>query len=171
MKTQAWGWLVVAVLAAGLNSSYHSGGMEWAHRVVGRVGHNTSAVLALATGNADRFLTEAQIIRAHRSPSCPVSAVLAQVERSIAPSDGGAEQIEVMSAREEQQLARFEANRVRIQAQLARVSMANFNPVAVRTPKVVCPRVRVNIPEMPAMKMKMPQLPVVHVDYAGPGPV
>ena len=46
MKTQAWGWLAAAVLAAGLNSSYHDGGLQWAHEIVGSVQHNTGAVLA-----------------------------------------------------------------------------------------------------------------------------
>src|SRR3954447_24555148 len=152
MKTQAWGWLAVAVLAAGLNSSYHSGGLEWAHRIAGRVGHNSNAVLALATGRADQFLAEAQIIRAHQSPACPLGAVLAEVRQSIAPAQEDVAQFEAMSvqltARQEAQLARLEANRARMEAQLARVSMANFNPVAMRMPTVACPRVHVSIPRM-----------------------
>ncbi len=172
MKTQAWGWLATAVLAAGLNSSYHSGGMEWAHRIADRVGHNSNAVLALATGNADKFLAEAQIISAHQSPSCPFSAALAEVRRSIAPSHSDFEQFEAMSvqmtAQQETQLARIEARRARMEAQLARLNVANFNPMVVHVPNV-CPRVRVNIPRIPVMKM--PVTPVVRVDYTVPGPV
>ena len=64
MKTQAWGWLIAGVLAAGLNASYHDGGLQWAHEVAERVGHGSSAVLALASGNAERFLSEAQLVAA-----------------------------------------------------------------------------------------------------------
>ncbi len=169
MKTQAWGWLAPAVLAAGLNSSYHDGGLEWAHQVAERVGHNTNAVLALATGRADRFMAEAQIISAHQPTSCPLGAALAEVRRSIAPAHAEIDRFEAMSAREEAQLARFGANRVRMESQLARVRMANFNPVVVRMPRVVCPRVHVSVPRMPAMKM--PVAPVVHLESEGAGPV
>jgi|SRR5271166_75320 len=169
MKIQAWGWLAAAVLAAGLNSSYQNGGLEWAHRIAGRVEHNTNAVLALASGRADKFLAEAQIISAHQSSACPLSAALAQLQRSIAASHSDYDRFEAMSAHEEAQLARFEANRARVEAQLTRVRMADFNPVVVRVPKVICPRVRVNIPPMPVIKM--PSVPVVRVEYTGPGPV
>ena len=169
MKTQAWGWLAVAVLAAGLNSSYHNGGLEWAHRVAGRVQHNSNAVLALATGNMDRFLAEAQLVSAQNSHSCPFSAALAAVRQSIAPVHSEQERFEAMTAREEAALARMEAHRARMEAQMARLSMANFDPVVVRMPRVVCPRVRVSVPRMPVVKM--PSTPVVHIEYSGPGPV
>ena len=168
MKTQAWGWLAIAVLAAGLNSSYHNGGLEWAHRVADRVQHNTYAVLALATGNADRFLAEAQLASTQNSTSCPLSAALAAIRRSIAPMHSEQERFEAMSAREEAALARMEARRARMEAQIARLNMANFNPVVVRVPRVVCPRVRVSVPRMP--RVKMPST-VVHVEYPGTGPV
>lgn len=169
MKTQAWGWLATAVLAAGLNSSYHNGGMDWAHRVADRVQHNANAVLALATGNADRFLAEAQLASAQNSHSCPFSAALAAVRRSIAPVHSEQERFEAMSARQEAAMARLEARRARMEAQMARLNMANFNPVMVRAPRVICPRVRVSLPRMPVMRM--PVTPVVHVEYSGPGPV
>lgn len=173
MKTQAWGWLATAVLAAGLNSSYHNDGLEWAHRVADRVGHNSNAVLALATGNANKFLAEAQIISAERSPSCPFSTALSEIRRSIAPARSDFDQFEAMSAqltaRQEAQLARIEANRTRMEARIARLKMANFNPVVVRMPRVVCPRVRISVPRMPVIKM--PSMPMVQADYTGPGPV
>jgi len=174
MKTQAWGWLATAVVAAGLNSSYHNGGMQWAHEVADRLQHNTGAVLALATGNADRFLAEAQLASEHNSPSCPMSAALAAVRRSIAPVHVEQDRFEAMTARQETQLARLEANRARMEVQFARLNMANFNPVVVRTPKVVCPRIRVNMSRMPEIKIPaihIPDAPAVHVDCAGTGPV
>ncbi len=169
MKTQAWGWLAIAVLAAGLNSSYHNGGLEWAHRVADRVQHNTSAVLALATENADRFLAEAQLVSAQNSRSCPFSAALAAVRRSIAPAHSEQERFEAMTAREEAAMARLEANRARMEAQMARLNLANFNPAMVRVPRVICPRVRVSVPRMP--RINVPSTPVVHLEYLGAGPV
>jgi hypothetical protein len=169
MKTQAWGWLTIAVLAAGLNSSYHNGGLEWAHQIADRVQHNTSTVLALASGDAERFLAEAQLASARSSTSCPVSAALAAVRRSITPMHSEQERFDAMTAREEAALARLEANRARMEAQMAHLNMANFNPVVVRVPRVVCPRVRVSIPRMPMVKM--PSSHVVHVEYSGAGPV
>ena len=174
MKTQAWGWLAAAVLAAGLNSSYHEGGMQWAHEIANRVGHNTGAVLALATGRADQFLAEARMLNVGREqPQCPLAAAMAEVQSSFDQPNAGIDRFEAMSAREQARLARFEANRARmearIQAKLARVRFvdANFSPV-VQVPKIACPRVRVNIPRMPRINVPAP---VVHVDYSGPGPV
>ena len=174
MKTQAWGWLATAVLAAGLNSSYHNGGLQWIHEAVDRVQHNTSAVLDLATGRADQFLAEAQLASAHSSTSCPMSAALAVVRQSVAPVRTGQERFEVMVAREEAARGRVEANRARLEAHFARLNMANFNPVIMRAPRVVCPRVHVSIPRIPMTKMpviQVPSAPVVHVEYMGAGPV
>jgi hypothetical protein len=174
MKTQAWGWLAAAVLAAGLNSSYHEGGMQWAHQIVDRVGHNTGAVLALATGRADQFLSEARMLNVQRHAQCPLAAAVAQVQSSVDKSRSEFDGFQAMSDREQAQLARLEANRARIEAQvqakLARVRLveANFNPVVVQVPRINCPRVRVNIPSMPRINVPSP---VVHVEYSGPGPV
>jgi len=173
MKTQAWGWLAAAVLAAGLNSSYHEGGMQWAHEIVDRVGHNTGAVLALATGRADQFLAEARMLNVGREETqCPLASAMAQVQSSFDQPNSEIDRFEAMSAREQAQLARLEANRARIEAQvqakLARVRFADFTPVVVQVPKITCPRVRVNIPRMPRIKVPAP---AVHVEYSGPGPV
>ena len=175
MKTQAWGWLAAAVMAAGLNASYHDGGMQWAHEIVDRVGHNTGAVLALATGRADQFMAEARMVNVQRHESqCPLAAAMAQVQSSIDQSQSEFDGFQAMSDREQAQLARLEANRARIEAQvqakLARVRLveANFNPVVVRVPEITCPRVRVNIPRIPRIKVPAP---AVHVEFSGPGPV
>ena len=176
MKTQAWGWLGVAVMAAGLNSSYHNGGLQWAHEIVDRVGHNTGAVLALATGRADQFLAEAQMLKVdHQQPRCSFSTTLAEVQTSVARSQAEFDRFQAMTDREQAQFAKLEANRARIearvQANLARIQIpaAEFSPVFVQTPKIACPRVRVNIPRMPMINI--PQAPVVHVVYSGPGSV
>src|ERR1700758_1306201 len=160
MKTQAWGWLVAAVLAAGLNASYHDGGLEWAHRIAGSVEHSSDAILALATGHADRFLAEAQILGARQErASCPLSAALARIQTRIQSriacprkgadnfgadsfrADNFNDSVEVMSAREEAAMAKVEADRARIEAEVARmrVPAADFAPAMVSVRKVVCP--------------------------------
>ncbi len=174
MKTQAWGWLATAVLAAALNSSYHNGGLQWAHEVADRIQHNSNAVFALATGHADQFLAEAQLAALHNSPSCPLSAAVAAVRHSIAPVRTDQKQFEVMAARQERALARMEANRARMEVQVARLKMANFNPAVVRLPKTEYSRIDVRIPHMRQMEppvVRVPSAPVVHIDYSGSGPV
>jgi len=176
MKTQAWGWLAAAVLAAGLNASYHDGGLHWLHRIAGRVGDSTTAVLALATGNAEGFLTEARRIELHRQrASCPFEAAVAEVQDDLeamtVPVHSEFAQLEVMSARKRVRLARLEANRARIEAELAhlRIPAIAVNPVVVADPTVsICPRVRVNIPRIP--RVKMYPVPQVRID-TGAGPV
>jgi hypothetical protein len=175
MKTQAWGWLAAAVLAAGLNSSYHEGGMPWAHEIADRVGHNTGAVLALATGRADQFMTEARMLNVERHGSqCPLTTAIAQVQSAVDQSQSEFDGFQAMSDREQAKLARLEANRARIEAQVqaklahVRFVEANFNPVVVKVPEITCPRVRVSIPRMPRINVPAP---TVHVEYSGPGPV
>src|SRR5579864_3034926 len=161
MKTQALGWLAAAVVAAGVNASYHQGGLEWAHRIADQVGHNTEAVMALATGRADRFLEEVQVVKAQdQVASCRFATAMARVQSRIARSEARFEGFEAISAREEVQLARIEANRARIAARVARtrIPAVAVTPVVVRIPKVdVCPRVRVNLPRLP--QIRMPEVP------------
>ncbi len=175
---QAWGWLVAGVLAAGLNANYYDGGFQWAHRIADRVEQNADAVLALASGQADQFLTEARMQTArNHGGSCPLSATLARVQTRIARAQAGFDRFEAMSDRQEAQFAKLEANRSRMKGEIAinpvqvRMAMAAFAPVVLRSipSPVVCPRVRVNIPQMPMMKL--PPMPVVHIETASAGPV
>jgi hypothetical protein len=112
-------------------------------------------------------------VERHES-QCPLAAALAQVQNSVDPSQAAFDGFQAMSDREQAQLDRLEANRARIEAQvqakLARVRLVetNFNPVVVQVPKITCPRVRVNIPRMPRIRVPAP---MVHVEYSGPGPV
>src|ERR1700686_4570644 len=167
---QAWGWLAAGVLAAGLNASYYDCGLQWVHRIADRVGHNSAAVVAVASGRADQFLSEARMLTArNQNASCPLSTAMALVQSKMARSEAG---FHGMSAREEAQFEGLEASRARIEAQTARIRVpaAAFSPVGVRMPGAsVCPRVRVNVPRMPAMKM--PQIPAIHIDTARAGPV
>lgn len=179
MKTnQAWGWLAAGVLAAGLNASYYGGGLQWAHRIADRIGQHSEAVLARATGRAEQFLSEARMLTAsNQKSSCPLATAVARVESRIARSQGRFAGFEAMSAREEAQLAKLEANRARMEAQIAahtahfRIVTAAFAPVALKAipAPVVCPRVRVNIPQLPMVEM--PVVPEIHVEMAGTGPV
>ena len=185
--TQAWGWLAAGVLAAGLNASYHDGGLQWVHQVADRVGHGSAAVLALASGRADQFLTEARLLTAgDETASCPWATTRAWVQRRIDQSRIDQNMIgqsmidrtqtgwNVMSAREEAQLARLEANRARMEARIAvqtahlRIAQANFAPVVFKSipDPVVCPRIRVSAPRVP-----MIQPPVIHIETASAGPV
>lgn len=186
MKTQAWGWLVAAVLAAGLNASYHDGGLQWAHQIAAGVEHSSNAVLALATGHADRFLAEAQMMGGgEETASCQLSTALARVQTRLARSRARAERFndsfEVMSARQEAEMARVEANEARVEARVARmrVPAADFAPVMVSMRRVACPRVRLNMPEVPRVeiprievpRIKMPVVPVISVNVSSAGPV
>src|SRR5260221_5150256 len=175
--TQAWAWLTAGVLAAGLNASYHDGGLQWAHQVADRVEHGSAAVLALASGSADQFLSEAQLLTArNETASCPWATTRARVQTLLDQTkiDRLHARFDVMSARQEAQFAKLEANRARMEAQIAvqtahlRIATANFAPVAFRSipAPVVCPRIRVSAPRVP-----MIQSPVIHIEIASTGPV
>jgi hypothetical protein len=184
--TQAWGWLTAGVLAAGMNASYHNGGLQWAHQVADRVERGSSAVLALAAGRADQFLSEARLLTARdESASCPLSTTLARVQTRIAQTSIARSQarVDVMSAREKAQLARLEANRERMEAQIEaqvahlRIATSAFAPVDFKSipAPVVCPRVRVNMPRLPRIKMPVmpvtPVMPVIHIETGSAGSV
>jgi hypothetical protein len=175
MKTQAWGWLVAGVLAAGLNASYHDGGLQWAHEVANRIEHSSTAVLALASGNAERFLSEARLVtERNETASCRLATSLARVQTRLARTETGFAHFDGMSARQEEQLARLEANRDRMEAQIEaqtariRIPAVAFNPIVVREPQVsACPRIRVNVPQVPMVRIPAPEIDV----ESGNGPI
>jgi hypothetical protein len=146
--TQAWGWLVAGVLAAGLNASYHDGGLQWAHQMAEQlsyqVEHRSAAVLDLATGHADRFVSEARLLATQdETPSSPVATVLAaavetnvqaKVQTKVARSKDRLDQskfdqatlassrfdrFEAISDRQEAELERLAAKRTRLVDQVA----------------------------------------------------
>jgi len=145
MKTQAWGWLAAGVMAAGLNATYHQGGLAWVHCVTGKISHSSSAVLALATGNAQRFVAEAQLIAHQQQAGSALPAMLVRVEsqvenrvenqvetkladanlaeaRATEPKITRAQadfaRLATVAARHEEQLARVEANRALMEARV-----------------------------------------------------
>jgi len=192
---QAWGWLAAGVLALGLNGAYQDGAAAWAHRAIERAVAQTTAVLALASGRADQFLAEARVLTVRdetvslgraslaQGRDCPLATALAQVQTSVARSGAGLARVETLAARQDAQLPRLEANRARMEGQLAakaarfrmaavRFNSAEFSPVQnptvqnLKTP--ACPRIRVNVPRPPAVRIPVP---MVHVEVAGAGPV
>ena len=198
MKTQAWGWLGAAVLAAGLNSSYHDGGLQWAHEIADRVQHNASAVLALATGRADQFLAEARMLNVDRAidsarevehSQCPFTRATEQAQTAFDQSQVEFDRFQALSVRQQAKLARLEASRARIEAQLqarlARVRFADnnftftndtdFTPVMVQVPEIRCPRVRIATPHIPRVRVQIPRIhvpaPGVSVGDASNGPI
>ena len=177
---QAWGWLFAGVVAAGLNASYHDGGLQWIHRAVSDVNYNVGAVLALASGRADQFAAELQTASVQNETSnCRFANALARVQSKLARKHVDFDRFQAMTDREQAQLDRWEARRVRVENRLAAIQVrtANFAPMMNITPAdfkmidvpVNCPRVRVNIPRMPTVKM--PEIPAVHAEVVSPGPV
>lgn len=171
---------MAGVMAAGINGGYHDGGFQWAHELISRVQHNSAAVLALATGRADQFLTEAALITAgHEKSPCPFATVVARVQAKVVPAQARFAEAEamsdVMSAREQVALARVEASRARAEARIAsrmarvRFEPAVFNPVEFKDFKVqtACPRVHIAIPKINVPKINIPA-PVVDRDESDP---
>lgn len=194
--TQAWGWLVAGVLAAGLNASYHNGGLRWAHQAVEQIAdqveYRSQAVLALASGDADRFATASRMVTArNQTASCPMTAKLAQVQTEFQNdfasnfenkfenkfADGMARsqaRLDVWSARNEAQRDRLQAQRERMEARIQarvntevariRIPAAAFSPVSVRMP--ACPRIRVEVPQVPMVRIPAPE-----IEVEGSGPI
>jgi len=183
MKTQAWGWLIAGVLAAGLNASYHDGGLQWAHELADRVEHGSAAVVALAGGNAERFLAEAQLVAAkNETASCRLSSALARAQARLARGENRFSRFDKftafnsMTAQQNAQLAWLDANSDRMEAQIQaqvdaqtariRIPAVSFRPVVVRVPEVpACPRIHlnnihVNVPRIPAVHVSVPQIDV-----------
>ncbi len=154
---QAWGWLVAGVLAAGLNASYHDGGLEWAHQVADRVQDRAEMVLDRASEAGDRIAAQVQMITArNETASCRLSSAVARLQSSfdrtvaaqsrIAQTEVDRSQEEVNrwqalsdreQARRQAQLDRLEAVRermqVRIAQQAAHIRIATFAPISVQS--------------------------------------
>jgi hypothetical protein len=172
---QAYAWLAAGVLAAGLNASYHDGGLQRVHEMVDRVGQNSAAVLTLASGRADQFLSEMRwVTEREQTASCPLSRALARVQGRIAQTEIARNQarldrLEAMADREQ---ARMEVNRARIEAQIVRIQVPAMalKPMVFSAPKLsACARVRVSMPRLP--RIQVPAIPVIRVETASSGPI
>jgi hypothetical protein len=173
--TQAWGWLTAGVLAAGMNASYHNGGLQWAHQAADRLEGNSQAVFALASGQAEQVLSEARSLTGRdQSDSCPLASSMARIQTRIDRSQATFDRIEGLSARQQ---ARWEASQARMEARITdrtsrlRIVTADFAPRALQAipAPMVCPRVRVSVPRLP--RIEIPALPDIHIEMAGSGPV
>jgi hypothetical protein len=177
--TQAWVWLTAGVLALGLNGIYHDGGQQWAHRMVAEAAIQANALLAPVAGRVDQFLAQAQMVASRNDTrSCRLSAAVTRIQASAARAHSGIARVEALSARQQAQMAQLEANRARIEAQAARAQFATmefkdmefndiefnpieFDPMEFSAPDihVNCPRVRVVVPQVPAIKPMRVVLP------------
>ena len=177
--TQGWGWLAAGVLALGLNGIYQDGGAAWAHwnvdGVVARIVNQSEAVIALASGHADRFVANASLAAQDETASCRLVTAMTRVQTRIARTQNGMARFETMSARQEAALARVGANRARIEGRLARVRLAPVAFDSVTIPDVACPRVRISVngprvivPKMPTVRVPAP---LVEVEMKGAGPI
>lgn len=177
--------MTAGVVALGLNGFYHDGGAEWVGQVADRVTERSAALVERVSTNADELLAEARMVAVRdQTAPCRLSTALAHVQTKIAQtkiaqtriarSQAGFAHFQAMSARQEAQMARLEADQVevenqvearvraRINAQLARarfVSVA-FDPVKVR---VACPRLRANVP---AVRIPAVSIPEVNIPEA-----
>jgi len=172
---QGWYWLAAGVMALGLNGVYHQGGAEWTHRLVNR----SAAVVALASGRAERFLGSAREqtllcrgateMARFQTKMARTQTVFAHFDATTAPQHAG-------FARSEANRAQFEAGRARMEAQVARLDYASaslspefgaaFGPKRIKLP-VICPRLRVNIPRT---LVRVPA-PTVRVETVSAGPI
>jgi hypothetical protein len=177
---QAWVWLTAGVLALGLNGIYHDGGAACVarslNRVLAPIVSRSGAVLALATGRADWFLAKADVAAAREeTASCRLATAMARWRTKRARRESGWARPEQMSADRETQLARFEADRARIQAQIeariesridarmeAQLAQVRILPASFQTLKIpnVCPRVRVSVPRVSVPVVQMGGSPI-----------
>jgi hypothetical protein len=190
MKTQAWGWLAAAVLAAGLNASYHDGGLEWAHVAANRMEHSSAAVMALARGHVGQFLAEARLVSEPASDgvisdrtipgemiaervqtsSCPWATAIARAQMRVSRAEARIARAQAISDRQQAELEQFEANRERLQARIeaetGRLRSITVNPAVMRSLELSnrCQRVHVSIPRVPEVHISVPE---VHLDLPG----
>ena len=180
--TQAWGWLVAGVLAAGLNASYYDGNMEWAHRVADEVQDRSEAVLSRVSDRVsegkDLILARAEQLSGRTEmASCRLSTTLSRLEMDAARTDQGFARIQVKTDRENARLAVAQANREARRAVAGahiHLSLASFRPlvvepmsfrsiglrpITVRVP-AVCPRVRVSVPRIEIPEVSVPQISI-----------
>jgi hypothetical protein len=184
-STQAWGWLAAAVLAAGLNAAYHYGGLAWAHRIVYQARHVSGAVVALASGHADQFLSEAETLTARNDEMTAFSqSARATANQEMARAEAAYARAE---ARQQAHCARMQAEHARMEARIAShgvfvrvpdVRVETFRTIqipegpAIRLPRIElsqvkaahCSRIRVRVPAMP--DISVPAAPAVNVSFA-----
>ena len=157
-STNAWGWLAAGVLALGVNGFLHDEGANLFRRAADGMVAQSEAVMALATGQADQFLAQAQVVAArNRAQRCPLDAAVARMRSRVAERAQFA-QFESMRAQQESQMVWLDVQKNQMEAQMAQFQ---FDTADLNVPEVhvICPRMRVSIPQP---KLRIPA-PVVHV--------
>lgn len=191
MKAQAWAWLTAGVVALGLNGFYHDGGAAWAHRIAERISDRSDFVVQRVSERADQFVAEVRTSAVRdETASCPLSTALAGFQSAMAGTrfaqtklaQTNSVELDRMTVREEAQAARSEVIQARAEARAAQVEARvdaqvahmHFAPAAferiVIDPvkiRVVCPRVRVNVPAVRIPVVNIPRIPVIRI----PAPV
>jgi hypothetical protein len=186
-STQAWGWLAAGVLAAGLNAAYHDGDLQWAHRVADRAQHVSGAVVALASGRADRFLAEARELSDRNDGEVAAfsDTVVAKADQEMTRAEAAYARAE---ARQQAHCARMQTEHARIETHIAaRHAFVHMPDVqvetafrtiqipdgrAIRVPQIElsqvkfehCSRIRMRLPAMP--NIAVPSAPPVNVSLS-----
>jgi hypothetical protein len=185
--TQAWGWLAAGVVALGLNGFYHDGGAEWMRRMADQVAHSSAVVLALASGRAGTFLTEAQLLTMHdetRSlPSAPLpkatvrpwTRTMARLQTGAAKAQADFARFEVISARHQARLMKLKRGKACMEAESAsraarsraRDVTVDFEPASFDSAtRSWCPRIHLRIPEPREVHVQVPE---THVETVSLG--
>ena len=175
--TRGWGWLAAGVLALGLNGFYQDGGAAWAHRVADEVADRSGALVDVASGTVDQLTAKVELAAARgETTSCKLATAISTFSRAgmklARRRDWHTFRRDDGSACRKRAWRGVEADRARIEAQVARVGLAPMAFDAARIPVVVCPRVRVGIPRVNVPKLPMVRIPApvmdVHVVSAEP---
>jgi len=179
MKTQAWAWLTAGVVALGLNGFYHDGGAEWAHRIAERISDRSDFVVARVSERADQFVAEVRMAAGrNETASCPLSTAVAELQSRMAQTrfaETKIARLDVMTDRQQAQMDRLQAAQARADAQVetrvdAQVARMRFAPVMIDRAvfdsakiRVICPRVRVNVPAARIPVVNIPRLPAIRI--------
>jgi hypothetical protein len=166
--SQAYAWLAAGVLAAGLNASYHDGGLQRVHEMVDQVEHSSTAVLTLA--RLQTRLLQSELAKAGFANTEFGETGFAKAE--LAKTQTGFDRLQAIDDREQARVDRMEARRARIEARITciRIPAAGFAPMVFSAPRISeCPRMRVDVPRLPAIQV--PKIPAIHVEIPSAGPV
>jgi len=187
-STQAWGWLAAGVLAAGLNAAYHDGGLAWAHRIADRAQRVSGAVVALASGHADRFLAEAKTLSIRNDDDATAfsDTMVATADQEMARAEAAYARA---AARGQAHCARMQAEHARMEARMAAQRALGRIPAvqvqmalrsvqipeipAMSVPRIEiqrmkwgqnCSRVHISLPSLP--KISIPAAPAMNVSWS-----
>ena len=104
---------------AGLNASYHDGGLQWAHRIAGQIENRANVVLALLMVAPMRPLPRrvSRMTAADENSEYRFDSALAHAQTKLGKLE---RRIQSASGFVDRKLARLQANRARVEARLSR---------------------------------------------------